>query len=459
MAARRTLRITFVVILVSIALIAGMLWQNRPLGWSRERQITQGSGDSRLVDLAADPSGHALHLTWEDTRDNATEVYYKRSLDNGATWGPDIRLSNLTTGTVEPEPRVGTDGKTVLVFFANKTPAGQHIFYVSSTDGGADFSPPAQLTNDSGEQSNPAVAIIGSTVHFVYQDYFNNGDERIFYIKSPDAGLTWQHEVALTNTTGAEDHYPEIAAVDDDVFVTWCRYYASQEAVYVKVSLDSGASWKPDVQVSDYAPPSFQEFPAVGSNGAHVYVVWNSQGLQYSHSSDYGGRWSSSVSLTNTTRQYLAPRLFVVNSQVQVVAAAISAVGTPPHIKIDSDVYYVSSSDAGQTWMKPLSLTMHKFGTLSLAPVIWSHVGATFVAWEDNRNGRLSIFFLSRPDFAVLHDYEWQLFPAMAIALIVATALYLGSELHGLRTASRRNARRRRPQWKSRRRSRVKANR
>jgi hypothetical protein len=446
-----------VVILILIASVGGILWQNRPLGWSRERQITQGSGDSRLVDLAADSSGHGLYLAWEDTRDNATQVYFKRSLNKGLTWEPDIRLSNLTTGTVEPEPRIATDGKTVLVFFANETATGEHIFFVSSTNAGADFAPPAQLTNDSGEQSNPAVAFVGSTVHFVYQDYFNNGDERIFYVKSPDAGLTWQHEVALTNTTNAEDHYPAIAAVDDNVFVTWCRDYESQEAIYVKVSLDSGANWKPEAQVSGYTPASFQEFPAIDSNGAHVYVVWNNHGLEYSHSSDYGRTWSGSVSLTNMTRQYLAPRLSVVNSQVQVVAAAISVIGSPRHIKIDSDVYYVSSSDAGETWIKPLSLTIHKFGTLSLAPVIWSHVGATFVAWEDNRNGRLSIFFLSKPDFAVLHDFEWQLFPAMAMAFIVVTALYLGTELRGLRTAGRRHEPRRRPQRKSRRRIRAKS--
>jgi hypothetical protein len=153
--------------MVLIALIGGIFWQNRTLGWSHENQITQGSGDSRLVDLTTDPSGNTLHLVWEDTRDNSTQVYYKRSVDDGVTWGPDIRLSNLTAGTVEPEPRIGTVGNTVLVFFSNKTHTGEHIFYVSSVDGGNYFSPPAQLTNDIGDQSHAAVALVGSTIHFV----------------------------------------------------------------------------------------------------------------------------------------------------------------------------------------------------------------------------------------------------------------------------------------------------
>lgn len=397
--------------------------------WGGERQLTHGSGDSRLVDLRADPSGYVLHLAWEDTRDNATEVYYKRSPDDGVTWGPDIRLSNLTAGTVEPQPRIVTDDKSVLVFFSNKTSTGQHIFYALSTNGGANFSPPLQLTNDVGDQSTAAVAFNGHTVHLVYQDYFSNGDERLFYTKSLDTGLTWQPKVALTDTPEAQDRHAAIATSEDKVFVAWNRFYQLQEAIYVRASLDSGESWKPEIQISDYGPPSYQQFPDVASDGTQVHIVWAGQGIQYSRSTDSGSTWSSPISITNATRQYFAPRLAVVNSKVQVVAAAISTIGTPPRIKIDSDVYYLTSSNGGENWIQPFSLTTHKFGILSLAPVIQSHGDASFVAWEDNRNGRLSIFFLSKPDFAMLGNFEWQLFAAMAISLVVATVVYVRLEL------------------------------
>jgi hypothetical protein len=438
--------------MVLIALIGGIFWQNRPLSWSHENQITHGSGDSRLVDLVTNSSGNTLHLVWEDTRDESTQVYYKRSVDDGVTWGPDIRLSNLTAGTGEPEPRIGTAGNTVLVFFSNETPTGEHIFYVSSVDGGNYFSPPAQLTNDIGYQSHASVALVGSTIHFVYQDQFNNGDEHIFYTKSRDAGLTWQDKVALTNTSHAQDHDPAIAAVNERVFVTWCRYNQYDEAIYAKASFDSGASWKPDVQISEYSPASFQEFSAIGSNGTQVHVAWSSQEIQYSQSEDSGITWSTPIPLTNTTRQYLAPRISVVNSHIQIVSAAISTVGTLPQINVDSDVYYVSSSDGGMNWIKPLSLTTHEFGKLSLAPVIWSQGNATFVAWEDNRNGRLSIFFMSNPDFSVLHVFEWQLFGLTAIALVVTTTVYVGLEIWIRRTASHHKVRRQRSRRKSQRR-------
>ena len=447
----RTIRITFAAVVILTALIAGAIWQNRPFAWSQERQITNGSGDSRLVDLSTDPSGNILHLAWEDNRDDTMEVYYKRSLDDGVTWGPDVRLSYLTPHTVEPEPRLATDGKTVLVFFSNRTSTGEHLFYVASSDAGSNFSLPIQLTHDLGGQTNAALVFVGSTVHLVWQGYFNDGEEYIFYAKSPNAGLTWQPETALTSTTTAQDRHAAIAAVGDKVFVAWSRFYQGREAIYVRASFDSGVTWKPEVQVSDYEVPSFLEFSAIGSNGTHVHMVWNSQGIQYSRSSDSGATWTTSTPLTNTTRQYIAPRISVVGSQIRVVTAAISAEGDPRHVRVASDVYYMSSSDGGQSWMKPASLTVHKPEVLSLAPVIWSYGDATFIAWQDNRDGRYAVFFLSRPDFAILRGFEWQLLIPIVIVLVAATALYVGLELRP-RPAKRRIVRKRRAHRRSNRR-------
>jgi hypothetical protein len=452
----RTMRIAFAVVVILTALIAGAIWQNRPFVWSQERQITNGSGDSRLVDISADPSGTNLHLAWEDNREETTEVYYKRSLDDGVTCGPDTRLSYLTPNTVEPEPRLATDGKTVLVFFSNRTSTGEHLFYVASDDGGSNFSFPTQLTRESGDQSSAALVFVGSTVHLVWQGYLPDGEEHIFYARSPNAGITWPPETALTNTTTAQDRHAAIAAVGDKLFVAWNRFYKGTEAIFVKASFDSGVTWKPEVQVSDYEVPSFPEFPAIGSNGTSVHLVWNSQGIQYSRSSDSGATWATSIPLTNATRQYIAPRISVAGSQIHVVTAAISAEGDPRHLKVTSDVYYVSSSDGGEKWNEPASLTSHNSAVLSLAPVIWSYGNATFVAWQDNRNGLYAIFFLSRPDFARMRGFEWQLLVPIATVLITATVLYVGLELRRPRVAKRRIVRKRRAHRRSHRRSRVK---
>jgi hypothetical protein len=431
------IRVIFLIIVISTVLIASAIWQRRPIAWGHERQITNGSGESRLVDISTDPSGKTVYLVWQDNRDGTVEVYYKRSLDDGITWGPDVRLSHLTPQTLDPQPRLATNGQTVLVLFSNRTSTGEHLYYVISSDRGTDFSTPIELTHDLGDQSNVALAFVGSTMHVVWQEQLNDGEEHILYANSPNAGVTWQREIDLTNATTSQDQYATITAAGSSVFVAWSRMYEGAEAIYVKASLNSGETWQPEVQVSDYEGQSFPEFPAIGSNGTYAHLVWGSvHGIQYSRSSNLGATWSTPLTLTNTTRQYVAPRIAVANSQIQVVTAGIMGVS--------SDVYYLSSSDAGENWNPPVSLTAHRSDAWSLAPVISTNGDSTFVAWEDNRNGRLAIFFLSRPDFAVLRNFEWQLSVTVVIILGGATIVYLGFELKRSRANARKLTRKRR---------------
>ena len=435
---------------VATIAVANTYWQQRPDAWSAETQVTNDPGDSRLVDLCADPSGHTVYLVWENNR-GGQEVYFQRSLDDGVSWDPELRLSNLTSVTPEPEPRLATNGGQVLVFFANRTGTGEHLYYAVSDDWGSDFSGPLQLTHDSGDQSNVAAAIVASTVHVVWQENFD-GELRIFYAKSVDSGQTWQPEVALTNVTVSQDQFPAISAVGDKVFVTWSRMYEDTEAIYAKASLDSGNTWQPEVQVSNFSEESYPDFPAIASNGTYAHLIWGSStGIQYSRSSNLGETWSSPIPLTNASRQYVAPRIAVSDSEIQVVTAGLS-LGTQG----TSDVFYLDSSDGGETWNAPLLLTAHEPAVLSLAPVVSSNGDGTFVAWEDNRNGHFTIFLRTRPDFVLLRNFEWQLFTPLLIILAAAASFYLGFELREWKLCVHRKSKEKKPHLRTRRRRRTK---
>ena len=40
-------------------------------------------------------SGDSVHVVWSDNRDGHPEIYYKRSIDGGISWGADTRLTNI----------------------------------------------------------------------------------------------------------------------------------------------------------------------------------------------------------------------------------------------------------------------------------------------------------------------------------------------------------------------------
>ena len=417
----RLVRVLSLIIVSATVVIANALWQDRPDVWSAETQITNVPGDSRLADLCEDPSGHILYLTWENNGGSIQEVYFKRSLDDGLSWSPTLKLSNLTAVTTEPEPRLVGDGQQILVFFANRTATGQHLFYTDSNDWGADFSLPMQVTYEFGDQLGGTAAAVSSTVYLVWQED-SPGAVRVYFAKSLNSGRNWSNGAALTNvsTSQDEDQYPAIAAVDSDVFVAWSRMYEGEQAIFVRTSLDFGDTWRPEVQVSRYAAESYPEFPAIASNGIDLFLVWGSNmGLLYSRSSDEGETWSRSIFLTDMSRQYVAPRITAANSQIQVVIAGIH--------NLTSDVFYLNSPDDGQTW-NTSRLTTHSSTALSLAPVISSNGKETFVAWEDNRNGSFSIFFRSRPDFRLLRDFQRRILTPVIFILTTTTMVYLAFE-------------------------------
>ena len=62
---------------------------NGGVSWGTDTRLTNNSGNSIAPSLAV--SGSVLHIVWYDDRDGNNEIYYKRSTDDGITWGTDTR--------------------------------------------------------------------------------------------------------------------------------------------------------------------------------------------------------------------------------------------------------------------------------------------------------------------------------------------------------------------------------
>ena len=81
--------------------------------------------------------GSNVHVVWSDNTDGNFEIFYKRSLDGGASFGAQINLSmNLGTSTV---PSITVSGDNVYVVWMDNTDGNFEIFYKRSLDGGASF--------------------------------------------------------------------------------------------------------------------------------------------------------------------------------------------------------------------------------------------------------------------------------------------------------------------------------
>ncbi len=122
-----------------------------------------------------------LMTTWN----SSWEIYYKRSLDGGATWGPDVRLTAAPGVSVRPS--IAISGREIEIVWCDGRDASAQVYGKHSADGGATWDPDQRLTfaagNPVGDTMHPSVAAGGGDGAFyvVWMDYRNNGNPEIYF--------------------------------------------------------------------------------------------------------------------------------------------------------------------------------------------------------------------------------------------------------------------------------------
>ncbi|HEY5122485.1 MAG TPA: sialidase family protein, partial [Ignavibacteria bacterium] len=204
-----------------------------------------------------------MHIAWEDNRNANYDIYYKRSSDGGISWGADVRMTN-NNSSYSASASITVSGSVVHVVWYDNRDGNQEIYYKRSTDAGISWGADVRLTNNTGASYFPSVAVSGSVVHVVWIDG-RDGNNEIYCKRSTDAGLSWGADTRLTNNT-AYSFYPSIAVSGSVVHVVWEDYRDGNYEIYYKSSLDEGVSWGTDTRLTNNTAGSY--FPSVAVSGS-----------------------------------------------------------------------------------------------------------------------------------------------------------------------------------------------
>ncbi|NWF91184.1 MAG: exo-alpha-sialidase [Ignavibacteriaceae bacterium] len=267
--------------------------------WGPDQRLTS-DGSSSLTSwngawcVAAADS--AVHVVWYDFRDGQWEIYYKRSLDNGASWEAD---RHLTSGSIQSTfPAVAARDSLVHVVWA-EFDGRWGISYRRSADRGATWEDAVRLAVSAGSGTTyyPSVAAEGSCVHVVWQDS-GPGNDEIYYLGSLDNGSTWSGR-RLT-VTDDPSKVPSVAASSTFVHVVWQEWPSSAcEEIHYLRSTDLGLTWVPEETLAAGESPATN--PSVAADGSVVHVVWSDAretagGIYWRGSGDDGATWKMSAS-------------------------------------------------------------------------------------------------------------------------------------------------------------------
>ena len=332
-------------------------------------------------------NGETVHIVWRDNRNMDLEIYYKRSTDEGVTWGEDTRLTIFPGDS--RYPTIAVSGSTVHIAWSDNRDGNQEIYYKHSTDEGLNWDSAIRLTNAPGISWINSMSVLGSNVHIVWQDE-RDGNWEIYYKRSTDGGLSWEPDTRLTNNS-AMSLYSSISVSGPIVHVVWEDLRDGNIEIYYKRSTDGGSTWEADTRLTNDTAASV--LPSIASSDSVVHVAWSDKRddgdreIYYNRSLDGGFTWGDDTRLTIIPGESKYPNIALSGSAVHIVWF--------DNRDGDYEIYYKRSEDAGLTWGGDIRLTnssgdSENPGVAVSGPVV-------HVVWFDLRDGNEEIYYKRNP--------------------------------------------------------------
>ncbi|MBO2945356.1 exo-alpha-sialidase [Paenibacillus sp. F411] len=323
----------------------------------------------------------------------ATSVYFEgniplvgayTSFDGGGTWN--VQVLPLPDGFTGSEaPFVAYAFPSTFVIAVHAFPgafSGTTVVY-RSTDNGVTFSPPVTVAPGYGLYINndePAIEVDNATAspfignfYAAYNRQFNieaNARSVAFFQRSLDQGVTWEQPVLLSSPSDVVERPDITVSQTGSVFATWITTNPPSPTFFLRRSLDGGQTFEPSVVISpvDLVPivlpvPGYGfrvlTFPNIAadittlSTSGNLYAVWQDFRLGYSDiffskSTDQGQSWSPPVSITGApaNSQSFFPAL-----DVDPLVGVVNVIYYSNRIDgFDLDVFTARSIDGGNTF-------------------------------------------------------------------------------------------------------------
>jgi hypothetical protein len=373
----------FVVLVMLVAMNVNGQWQPNVL--LSNYSIEDITSNNSAWSVAA--NGNIVHVVWQDRRDGY-DIYYKRSTDGGTNWGADILLTVDSTAYAG-SPALTVSGQYVHVAWIDHRFGSNQIFYKRSTDNGTSWGVETKLTYGNTGALCPSVAVSASFVHIVFNQYLN-GYSQICYKRSTDGGTSWGADTWLTNNSPGT-FSPSVAVNGTLVQVAWSDSRDGNFEIYHKRSTDSGANWGADTRLTNTTATSYM--PTVAIAASLVQVVWQEYingkwQLNHIRSTDGGTSWGTISQLTNSTGSSFLSNLAVSASIVHLVWSDIR--------DLNYEIYYKRSTNSGISWGADTRLTNDTNSSLnpsvaisgSVVHVVWRGIG---VYYKRNPTGNVGI--------------------------------------------------------------------
>ncbi|MFC1636933.1 sialidase family protein [Planctomycetota bacterium] len=239
------------------------------------------------AEIAVDSQGN-VNIVLYDIVYPARYVYFCRSIDNGETFSSPIYLS---IGTA-PKIAVDSDGKIYIVWDYDE-------IYFTCSSNGETFSDPVNLSADLYDgNSNPEMVVdSGGNINIVWRNAAYAGNE-VYFRRSTDGGATFDTPVNVSNTPNKQSASPQIA-VDSQghISVAWWQGVegSTKTDIFFSYSTD-GTCFSAPTNISNTLTVSSQRQKIAVDDQGNINIIWDEHdpdsGIFFSRSVDGGMSFS-----------------------------------------------------------------------------------------------------------------------------------------------------------------------
>jgi hypothetical protein len=366
--------------------------------------VSNNTGDS--IYPAITSSGNNVYIVWQDdyfgeavSYDKKNyDIFFGRSTDGGYTFKNVTNLSNNIA--LSGRPIITAFGEKVYVVWIEDTFKGSEVWFRKSINNGSTFGQAINLGRDHDAKDSivpKSITAFGSNVYVVWRQLGDDGKTgSILFRTSKDSGDSFG-EIGKVSDNAVLSSSPKVGAFGNNVYIVWDVLQSEAEAtnkspgIFLAKSSDGGINFEDEKKLN--GDKEFGEGQVAASSN-QVFVAWTGSIYDTERSIDdifFTISYDNGNTFGDTN---LINKDFVDSENVELSTAEgrIDAVWQDK-VTGNGEIFYRSLNNNSKEGSVEGVRNLSNTEGLSECPSIATSGDSTYVVWEDSTYGNHEIFF------------------------------------------------------------------